>query len=163
MSKVLLMHIAWVDMRCRMQRKDFGGYVLKYANITCFNLTFWSLQTEEVDAQGRSTGNMVFLTCQPPDGCGADNQCQKNYKGERCAECMEGSYRHFISGKCEACPGSANLLLIAYAGGFMLLGFGGYQVATICHRYLCADPFLRSCTAGDQIWPHSPLVLITIK
>jgi hypothetical protein len=108
-----------------------GGYADAYAKNG-----FWKAAQKEqcvgtengcIDGQ-RDTGNDVFLTCQPPDGCQAGNVCEAGYGGERCSECMEGSYRHFISGKCEGCPDGANLLLIVYFSGFVLIGYGGYQV-----------------------------------
>ena len=90
-------------------------------------------QTIEFDANLKETGNDVFLSCQPPDGCQENNQCTAGYYKERCSECLTGYYRHFVSGKCEQCPEGAALLLIIYFLAFALVGFFGYQVCvTVC-------------------------------
>lgn len=70
-----------------------------------------------------------FVKCGPPSACQADNVCSDGYREAGCTACVPKQYyRDLFTGLCEPCPSMAYMLLLAYAGGGILIGAIFYKL-----------------------------------
>eukprot|EP00937_MAST-01D_sp_MAST-1D-sp2_P003961 g3961.t1 len=103
--------------------------------------------TIDVMSSKQVESDTEFVQCQPPEGCGNQNECRPGYGGQRCATCLRQGqclggkeecasdkkmeityYRDFIEGTCEPCPDNAMTLLIVYFVSLLAICYIGYQL-----------------------------------
>jgi VCBS repeat-containing protein len=61
----------------------------------------------------------TFLPCEPAESCLGANVCADAYTGERCSECIKGSY-YRVNGECIRCPNNPWAVVVIFVLGALV-------------------------------------------